>query len=267
MKTADLRGQTALITGASSGLGEAFARLLAARGCRLILTARRADRLEALKTELQAAYGVEAAALPADLAAEGGPADLFRRIEALGWPVEILINNAGRGAWGPHRALDWADDRQMLALDILAPAELVHRCLPGMLARGRGYILLVASVAAYQPTPYYASYAAAKSYLLNFGVALHRELRGSGVKVCVLSPGVTRTGFFEAAGQQQFSLYQRLTMMNAERAAAVGLKALLRGRASVVAGVRNGLIAWAAARIPRAWAAFFTEFFLTFDRR
>jgi len=267
MNSSELCGQTALVTGASSGLGAAFARLLAARGCRLILTARRAERLEALKAELQAAHGIQAAAVPADLAAEGGPAALAAAVDALGWPVEVLINNAGRGVWGPHRELDWPTDRQMLRLDILAAAELVHLYLPAMLARGSGRILLVSSVAAYQPTPNFASYGAAKSYLLNFGEALHRELRGSGVTVTVLSPGITQTEFFAAAGQEKLSLYQRLTMMSAEQAAEIGLRALLRGRAAVVPGLLNGFFAWGASKIPRAWAAAATDFFLTFDRR
>ena len=137
----------------------------------------------------------------------------------------------------------------MLELDVLVVAELTKRFMAGMLARDRGWILLVSSVAGYQPSPSYAAYAAAKAYVLHFGIALAHELRRSKVEVCVLSPGITHTEFFDVAGQTP-SLYHRLTGMSAERAVEAGLHALLRGRASVLPGFVNGVGAFLTRVVP-----------------
>ena len=150
----------------------------------------------------------------------------------------MLVNNAGAGVFGPFLATDWARQRQMLALDVVALAHLTHRFAKDMAARGGGYILQVASIGAFTPTPTYATYSAAKSFVLSFGEALARELKPQGVRVCTVCPGVTETEFFDAAGQPR-SLFQRMSVMPATAVVKASVGALLRGKTSVVPGLLN----------------------------
>ena len=245
-----LHGKTALITGASSGLGADFARQLAARDCQLVLVARRDERLRELQAEISTRYGVSVEFITLDLVENGAPQRLYDQLQGLGRTIDVLVNNAGLGLYGEFTAVPWAKLQQMLALDIVALTHLTHLFVPAMLERGSGYFLLVASTGAFQPTPTYAAYSAAKSYVLNLGEALHREWRKAGVQCTVLCPGVTRTEFFAVAGQQ-LTLYQRLMMMESRAVARTGIEALVRGRSCVVAGAFNALFAWATRLLPR----------------
>jgi uncharacterized protein len=245
-----LKQKTALVTGASSGLGADFARQLAGMGCGLILAARREERLLALKEELLAAYPVPVECMAIDLAASGSPEALHERIRASGRDVDVLVNNAGYGLYGDFVETPWERMQQMLELDIVALTRLTHLFVPDMRARGFGYVLNVASTGSFQPTPTYAAYSAAKAYVLSLGEALHYELRGSGVGCTTLCPGVTRTEFFDVAGQA-LTAYQRMTMMESSAVAHVGLQTMLRGRSSVVAGPFNALFAWGTRLLPR----------------
>jgi hypothetical protein len=253
MKT-NLQGQTVLITGASSGLGADFARQFAALGCQIILVARRLDRLEALQAEITAKYAVPVESIVLDLAAPGAAQRLYDQIKAAGKTVDVLVNNAGLGLYGEFSAVTWERTHQMLELDIVALSHLTHIFLTDMLSRKHGYILQVASTGAFQPTPTYAAYSAAKSYVLSLGEALHYELRNTGVTCTVLCPGVTRTEFFEVAGQQM-TAYQRSTVMESAAVARIGINALLKGRSSVVAGATNAFFAWVVRLLPAQWAA------------
>lgn len=250
MKTELLQGKTALVTGASSGLGAEFARQLAGMGCHLILVARREDRLQALKVEIEAAAKVQVHVMPADLGAPDAAAVLHTKVKAAGLTVDVLVNNAGFGLYGEHMQIPWEREREMLMLDVVALMQLTKLFAADMLARGSGWILQVSSIGAYQPSPTYAAYSAAKSFVLFFGEALNYELRDTGVGVTVLSPGVTATDFLKVAGQKA-SLYQRLLMMQAPKVVRVGIKAMLKRRPSVIAGRLNALIAWTTRFTPR----------------
>src|SRR5512146_2868283 len=169
--------QTALVTGASSGLGADFARQLAARGANLILVARREEQLRAVAAEIEAAHHVATKVVPLDLAAPGAPDTLYQQLHDQGAQVDILVNNAGFGLYGDFTALPWEKEREMLVLDMIALTHLTRLFLADMLERNSGYILQVASIGAYQPSPSYAAYSAAKAYVLSLGEALNYELR------------------------------------------------------------------------------------------
>jgi uncharacterized protein len=224
-----LAGRHALVTGSSSGLGVDFARELARRGAGLTLVARREDRLRAVAREL------------ADTQARG------RR-------VDVLVNNAGFGLYGRFSELDWGRERAMLELDMIVPVHLTKLFLPGMLERRSGWVLNIASIGAYQPSPLYASYSAAKSFILNFTEALAYELRGSGVLATALSPGIVATEFLKVSGQQA-TRYQRMAMMDSPTVARQGIDAMLRGRPSLVPGRLNAASAWTSRLLPRRISA------------
>ena len=230
----------ALVTGASSGLGIAFATALAARHVNLVLTARRAEPMRQLAADLEARHGVSVVVEPMDLAAPDGASTLRDRLDARGIEPDILVNNAAFGLSGAFVDNDPEALRKMLQLDIVALTELAHIFGQRMVKRDGGRILLVASVAAHQPTPLAAAYGAAKAYVLSLGQALHDELAPE-VVVSVLSPGLMETGFFEAAGYQPPASLRR-TMLTPAAVAAIGLDALFAGRPSVVAGRLNRLI-------------------------
>ncbi|MEI9852864.1 MAG: SDR family oxidoreductase [Sphingomonas sp.] len=194
---------TALVTGASAGLGALFAKELAKHGCDLIVTARRADRLEELATELRAAHGVKVETIAADLAVPGAAGELIAEISRRGLAVNILINNAGFGASGPLAEADAARTAGMIELNCRALVELCHAVLPGMIQMRSGAILNVASTAAFQPGPGMAVYYATKAFVLSFSEAIHEEVRHQGVRVTALCPGPTATEFFDAAGTSE----------------------------------------------------------------
>jgi short-subunit dehydrogenase len=227
--TGGLAGRHALVTGASSGLGVDFARELARRGAGLTLVARREDRLRAVAREL---------------------ADT----QARGRPVDVLVNNAGFGLYGRFSELDWGRERAMLELDMIVPVHLTKLFLPGMLERRSGWVLNIASIGAYQPSPLYASYSAAKSFILNFTEALSYELRGTGVRATALSPGIVATEFLQVSGQQA-TRYQRMTMMDSPTVARLGIDAMLRGRPSLVPGRLNAASVWTSRLLPRRVSA------------
>jgi hypothetical protein len=249
-----LRDRWALVTGASSGIGADFARELAARGAHVVLVARREDRLRALAEELERAHGVRTRVLASDLAKPDAPRALHDRLRGEGIAVDVLVNNAGFGVYGPFLDVPWERERQMLELDVLALVHLTKLFAADMRARGFGRVLQVASIGAFQPSPTYAAYSAAKAFVQSFGEALACELRGTGVTVTVVSPGVTDTEFFAVAGQQR-SLFQRLTVMPSAKVARIGIRALERGRPLVVPGFANALTAWSMRLLPRRWQA------------
>lgn len=235
-----------LITGASAGLGADFARQLSARGQRLVLAARRKDRLEALAAELGNA---RAAAI--DLAEPGATARLMADVAAHGETVTCLINNAGFGLWGRFLALDGPRQREMIDLNCGTLVELCHAVLPAMLKRGEGAILNVASTAAFQAGPGMATYFATKAFVLSFSEALHEELKASGVRITALCPGPTATEFGAVAGFKGNGMFDRLSAKSADVVAA-GLKALDANRAVAIPGLVNKVGAQGHRFFPRA---------------
>lgn len=234
-----------LITGASAGLGAEFARQLAGRGQRLVLAARRSERLEALASELG-----NARAVTADLTKADGAARLIADIEAAGEHVEMLVNNAGFGLRGRFAQLDSGRQRDMIDLNIGALTDLARAVAPGMIARKSGAILNVASTAAFQAGPGMAVYFATKAYVLSLTEALHEELKPHGIKVSALCPGPTRTEFGAVAGFGDDGAFDRIAM-TATAVVAAGLKGLERNRAVVVPGLVNKFGAAGTRFLPR----------------
>ncbi len=222
--------ETALITGASSGIGEQFARQLAARGHDLVLVARRADRLERLAAELP----TEAHAVPCDLATDA--ASLRDRVAELGVEVELLVNNAGFGTSGPFLDNDPNRDAEEVRVNCEAIVTLTHAFLPAMVERGRGGIINVASTAGMQPIPYESVYAATKAFAISFTDALHTELRGSGVRVLAVNPGPVPTEWQEVAGYEPGRVGVVPGQISAEQVVREALAAYDRGRRSLIPG-------------------------------
>lgn len=246
-------GGTALVTGASSGIGRELAALFARDGFDLILVARRADALEALAAELRARAGVRVRVLPADLSSPGAAEALAAAATAEADAVEVLVNAAGFGLRGDHAELPLDAQLRMIRLNVEALTELTRRLLPSMLRRGGGGVLNVASTAGFQPGPRMAVYYATKAYVLSFTEAIAEECRGSGLRITCLAPGPTASEFQEVAGLGTAPLL-RIGMMSSRRVAEIGYDAWRRGRVLVVPGMRNRLLAWSVRFTPR-WLA------------
>jgi hypothetical protein len=239
----------AVITGASSGLGAIFAEQLAKRGLPLVLAGRDQLRLTAVRQHIrQIAPGVDVDVVVGDLGTKAGVDALVEHLD--GRTIDVLVNNAGFGTYGPLSDADPGREHDMVAVNIDALMRLSHAVLPGMLARGTGGILNIASTAAFQPVPYQAAYGASKAFVLSFSQALWAETRGSGVTVTALCPGPTRTGFVDALGSDasDTALYGHLAAP--EPVVAAGLRALDRGRPVTIAGLRNRVMAISGRFLP-----------------
>ncbi|SRR5579883_488125 len=244
MRTPDGGRPRALVTGASSGIGEEFARQLAARGCDLVLTARREERLRALAGELHAKQGVDAQVVAADLSLADAPQQIVKELVRRGLHIDILINNAGYGVPGGFLDSDWQTHTDFIRVLMIAPTELCHRLLPAMRGRGYGLIVNVASLAGLVPgTPGHTLYAAAKSYLVKFSESLALENRKRGVNVCALCPGFTYSEFHDVTGaREKVSKMPGWLWMRADEVVHLGLDAVERGRIVYVTGRINRMI-------------------------
>jgi uncharacterized protein len=235
-----------LVTGASAGLGAEFAKQLAGRGHDLVLVARSADRLERQAEYLRAAHGIRADVIVQDLTA---PDAVARIVDGLaGRTVDLLVNNAGFGTAGRFEEIPDGRDQDQLMVNVVALVGLTRALVPGMLARGQGSVVNVASTAGFQPSPYFATYSAGKSFVLNFSLALRSEYRGRGIRVLALCPGPTRTSFFDTVGERAAIGGK---MMPPERVVRAALRGLDRDRAYVVPGLANSLSAHLTPRRPR----------------
>ncbi|HEY5880589.1 MAG TPA: SDR family oxidoreductase [Nakamurella sp.] len=242
----NLTGRTALVTGASSGIGSKFARELAGRGCDLVLTARSRAKLAELADDLQREHGVRVVVIDHDLAGPGSAQHLLDELNRRDLLIDILINNAGFGMHGDVVDADADRIDAMTSLNVGSLVALASRLMPGMVQRRAGAIVNVASTAAYQPVPHMAAYGATKSFVLSFSRALWAENRTTGVDVLALSPGATETEFFRIAGEDAAVGRRRSTAQVVRTA----LRALAQGRPSVVDGHRNALLAWISPRTP-----------------
>lgn len=242
--------KTALVTGASAGIGEEFARQLAAAGTDLVLVARRAERLGGLAAELEAA-GVEVEVVAADLTVAAELAAVAARVGDQERPIDLLVNCAGVGAAGPFVEGDLATVHQMIDLNIAALVELTHAALTAMQARRRGWVLNVSSLGGHAPGPSFAVYSATKAFVTSFSESLFEEVRGTGVHVTVVCPGATKTEFGQIAGTQADDLPGFL-QQDADEVVAEALAAAAKGRAVRVTGLINRVSAGFTTVLPRS---------------
>src|SRR5437667_5882273 len=240
---------TSLVTGASSGIGMAFARRLAARGDDLVVVARSEGRLKELADELQA-LGREVEVLPADLTLADDVGRVEQRLQSDERPVELLVNNAGFGTAGTFVELPVGREDEEIRLNVLALMRLTHAALPGMLQRGRGGIINVSSVGGFQPGPMNATYSATKAFVTSFSEAVHEELRGTDVKLLALCPGFTRTQFQERGGFDTEHI-PKMAWQTPEAVVDEALAALDKGKALCVPGVANKFAASMTHLAPR----------------
>lgn len=242
------QGCWALVTGASSGIGAAIAGELAEAGVHLVLTARRQERLEALASQLAAMRGIQTRVIAADLNEEDSPQKLFDATEGAGIPIDLLINNAGFGQYGEFRRANMTAQAEMIHVNCTAVANISRLFLPAMVSRRRGAMMIVSSLAAYQPVPYLATYAATKAFDRMLAEALHQELKRFGVKVNALCPGPTRSEFGIRAGAPEGAMRRQ---QSAEVVARKGLEALAAGRDSVIPYYAGRLQVFAQRFLPR----------------
>jgi short-subunit dehydrogenase len=236
----DFRGKTALVTGASSGIGRAFAYALAKRGAKLLLVARSHDKLRELTEELRRDFACDAAFLTADLSLSSAVDAIADHLKASGTIVDVLINNAGFAAYGRFETIPLSRQRDEVQVNCVAAVALTHLVLPGMLAKSDGVIVNVASTAALQPDPYMAVYGATKAFLLSFSEAVWAESRHRGVRVVALCPGATQTGFFDVVGAHEAAVG---TPMPVAKVIQDAFRAVDRNSSHRVVGTKNRLLA------------------------
>jgi len=246
----NMSGKWALVTGASSGFGIEFANLLAEQHANLVLVARRTEPMERLAEQLRQNHQVNVVVEGMDLALTGASADLKSRLDRRGITVDVLVNNAGYGAYGNFVEQSLQRLLDMLQLNMITLTELTHIFAADMVRRRTGHILLIASLLGYQAVPGYAAYAASKGYVLLFGEALHAELKPYGVGVTVLCPGATSTSFADVAGQKD-TLALRMLMMKPQPVARTGIRAMQDRKSSVVAGIFNKIVIFSNRFAPR----------------
>jgi len=244
---AEWRGEWALVTGASAGIGVALARELAAGGTHLVLTARREERLVDLSNELNTKHGVKTEVFVADLAQPGAPEQIFAFTKEKGIEIDLLINNAGFGRYGEFPSIEKQPLLDMVQVNCAAVVHLTRLYLPEMVARRRGDVLILASTASFQAVPYISTYAATKAFDLLFAEGLAEEMKPYGIRVCALCPGSTESEFHVVAGQDKFIRKAE----TAEKVARTGLKALAAGKSYVISGLGNYLGAHGERLVPR----------------
>jgi len=241
--------RSALITGASSGIGAEFARQLAAEGMDVVLVARRADRLTEQCAAIEKSYKVRATAIAKDLSQQGAPAAVFAETEQKGIEVDWLVNNAGFGTNGRFAELPLEREVEEINLNVTALVALAHLYLPGMIARGRGQIVNLGSVGSFVPTPYMAVYSATKAFILSFSEAIAGEVAGKGVGVLALCPGATKTEFQEVAGVTEN--VPEFTYMSAEAVVRQAIAAAKSGKRTLVPGLMNKIMIGSTRLTPR----------------
>jgi len=250
----ELGGKRALVTGASSGIGAAIARELAARSVDLVLTARRKPALDAIAAECSA-MGVRVDVVLADLGRPEAAPALWATATA-GGAIDICINNAGFGYFRPFAEIEWERDAEMVQLNVTALVQLSHLFVRARTADpGRAYLLNIASIGAYQSVPNMALYAATKAFVRNFTEALHDEHAGSPVSATVVCPGGTKTEFHANAGAGNYSWIANASMMSAERCARISVRAMTRGKRTVIPGLVNKLSCFGVRLVPRRFAS------------
>lgn len=244
--------RTALITGASGGLGLSFVNIFAKEGYDVVLVARNGDRLEEIKKEIEEKYHVSAMVVAVDLCSEDGANKVYEATNKAGLRIDVLVNNAGFGDFGKFYMSDLTKQTRMIDLNCTALMQLCHLYLSDMVKLGRGNILNVDSIAAFQPGPLMSVYYASKAFVLSFSQALTRELKGTGVKVTALCPGPIKTNFDAAADLGESGLFKNLKVWEPDVVAEFGYKNMKKGRSLCICGFLNKLIVFANRLAPRA---------------
>ena len=247
-------GKWALVTGASAGIGTALAEELARGGTNLVLTARRRERLEELAQKLVAAHKIQTKIFVADLAEADAPEKIFQFTKEQGIEVELLINNAGFGAYGEFHTVETRRLLEMVQVNCSAVVHLTRLYLPEMVARRHGDVLILASTAAFQSVPYISTYAATKTFDLLFAEGLAEEMKPYGIRVCALCPGSTESEFADVAGQTHIAA-TRANRETAEKVARTGLRAIAAGKSYVISGLGNYLGVLGQRLVPRRFVA------------
>lgn len=242
--------KTALITGASGGIGKEFARIFGREGYDLVLVARSEAALKDLANELEREYGAAATVIPSDLSASGAAETLFKKTAELGIAVDVLVNNAGFSVSGAFVETDAKSHQEMLELNVVALTALTRLYLPAMVAKGSGGVINLASVGSFFPAPYLAGYCASKAYVLSFSEAIAEELAGTGVTVTALCPGPTKTGFASRAGIESSSMFQGRTL-DARGVAEMGYRGFTREKRVVITGLGYKLVVFSGRFSPR----------------
>ena len=250
---------TALLTGASSGIGNSMARILAEDGWDLVIVGRSIGTLEGMRDELSSKNGVKVTVVEADLSKDGASQKVYDAVKAQGIEVDYLINCAGIGDFGFFVESDLKRQEDMIHINDLALVSMTGLFVPDMIARGHGKVLNVSSVAAFQPGPLMSIYYASKAFVQSFSEALYVELKGTGVKVSVLCPGPTDTPFLEKAGQTEQNMYKKASCVTADKVAAYGLKKADKGKVVIICGLTFKLMIFFERLSPRSvtrWAVF-----------
>jgi short-subunit dehydrogenase len=248
-----MNGKTALVTGASGGIGLELAKLLAEDGYNLVLVARSAQKLDELARDLRQICGVDVLVIACDLSDPAAPQQIWAALQARDITVDLLVNNAGYGIHGNLADSDTAEILNMIQLNVVALTHLTRLFLPGMIARRSGRILNVGSTGSFAPCPSMAVYSATKAYVLSFSQAIQAEVAGSGVSVTALCPGATATGFQSRAGVENTRISAQSGLMTAQKVAEIGYAGLKRGRAVVIPGTFNWWMIFFTRFSPRAW--------------
>ena len=243
--------KTALITGASSGLGAEFARIHASKGDNLVLVARSKEKMDILKSEIEKQFGVSVYVIAKDLSEQAAPQVIYDELQQQKIDVDYLVNNAGFGDFGVFADCKWERQLEMIHLNIAALAYLTRLFLPEMMERKFGKVLNVASTAAFQPGPTMSVYFATKAFVLSFSEAIAYELKGTGVTVTALCPGATETGFKAAAALDKSSLFKGNAIAGSREVAEFGYKAMMKGKTVVIHGCMNNLMAQSVRFAPR----------------
>jgi short-subunit dehydrogenase len=256
-------GKTALVTGASSGIGKAFAELLARKGYALVLTARRADRLDALAAELKKNHGVATHTIAADLSQPSAAEQIAGELASRGLAIDVLVNNAGYGQPGSYLAVPWADHQRFMQVMVTAVLDLTYRLLPGMVDRGWGRVINIASVAGLVPAPAgHTLYGASKAFLVKMSEALAAEYAPKGVNVTAVCPGFTWSEFHDVTGtRDKMNRMPKYLWLTADAVALEGYQAVMNGRSVVVNGRIYQFLVWLQGAVPRSIASWGSALF------
>ncbi len=244
---------TALITGASSGIGMELARVHASKGGDLVLVARNKAKLDELKSELEAQYKVSVYTIGKDLSAINSAQEVYNETTRQNIQIDYLINNAGFGDFGMFVETDWNKEHQMINLNITTLTQFTKLYLQDMVKRRNGKIMNVASTAAFQPGPTMAVYFATKAFVLSFSEAINNEVSDKGVTVTTLCPGATESGFMDAAAMKESSLFKGKKLPSSKEVAAYGYAAMMKGKTVAIHGLMNYIMANSVRFVPRAW--------------